>query len=231
MWGGGSKKLSSVYNSVDGASKTDSKIYANINSSNKIIFEKKYTWAKYTWKYSGEIDYGATTSSSTNKIEEFSRYGGKMYRAWQVNDTNKRIDFLNEISYSFGTDYCTIDGCTMKAGSGNVTGTFPYGCSNGGGRTINVSGIVTNLGYDGTAAGAEITSIWIGQDDTYQTEVYVKDMYLVTRYKWIPDKVEYVTSTNRNAYTENNTTINVNSAYYYTSTTYFPYNSTYRFLG
>lgn len=228
--GGGSKKLSSVYNNIDGASKAHSKIYANINSSNKLIYQKEYTWAKYTWKYSGEIDYGATTSSSTNKIEEFSRFGGRMYRSWIVDDTNKRINFLNEVSYSFDTDKCTIDGCTMKAGGGNVTGTFPSGCSNGGGRTINMSRYYTNLGYNGTADGAEITSIWIG-DDTYQTEVYVKDMYLVTRYKWVPDKIEYVTSTNRNAYTENNTSVNVNSAYYHQSDTTFPYNPTYRFLG
>jgi len=168
-------------------------------------------------------------NSSINGINEFPRYGGKIYRSFQVN--GKRIDFLNEVSYSFGTDYCTIDGCTMKAGSGNVTGTFPSGCSNGGGRTINVSGYYTNLPYNGANEGGEIISIWIGDDGSDSTEVYVQDIYLVTRYKWIPDKVEYVTSTNRNAYTENNTTINVNSAYYYTSTTYFPYNPTYRFLG
>lgn len=41
--GGGRSKLTSIYNKVDGASKTHSKIYANINSSNKLVYQKEYT--------------------------------------------------------------------------------------------------------------------------------------------------------------------------------------------
>ena len=43
--------------------------------------------------------------------------------------------------------------------------------------------------------------------------------------------IQYVTSTNRDAYTENNAGVNVNNRYNYPSETTFPYNPTYRFLG
>lgn len=65
-----------------------------------------------------------------------------------------------------------------------------------------------------------------------ETHEYTYQQYTVsTRYLWKPNTVEYVTSTNQNAYSENNTSITVNSSYYHNNSSSFPYNPTYRFIG
>lgn len=69
----------------------------------------------------------------------------------------------------------------------------------------------------------------IGYQTYYYTKFEIKQWHYFKR-----NPVEYIKSTDRNAYQENHLDINVNANYYASSMTFdtwFAYNPTYRFLG
>ena len=261
--GGGSKKLSSVYNNNNGVSKTHSKIYANINSSNKIIFEKEYTWAKYTWKCTGSKSYtmGSYTSSKTTTLDYLNYHKQYLFRNCTPTSDNT-YKLSNSFSFEIDTKYSGVTNSLIKYLVINGTQYLVYKqYSDSNWHSIS-NGISYKIsGNDEYISFPTCYSTTIGDltdsasSDPYSfTMDYYDNLYVISSiywngpnseckvtygyygtpsytYLWTPDTVQYVTSTNQNAYTENNTSINVNNSYNYGSNTTFPYNPTYRFLG
>ena len=259
--GGGSKQIASLYINKDGNNKALNNAYGNINGSKKEIFSKLYTWAKHTWKYNGSKSYvmGSRASNKTTSVipyrEQYlfrnctpisddtyrlssrftfnisTRYSGvtnSLIKYLVINGTEYLVykqyndeswhSISNGISYrkygndeyiSFPTCYSTTIGNLPDSASSD-----PYNFKMG--------------YYDKLYAMSQI--YWNGPNDKCEVTY---DEYNDPSYTclWVPDTVQYVTSTDRNAYTENNTNVNVNSSYNYSSETTFPWNPTYRFIG
>lgn len=249
--GGGAKQLASLYINKDGTRKSITNAYANINASSKIIFTKLYTWAKYTWStdgnknYSSSIQYGS--SHTKNNFTDYTLY---LYKSISVtssglwhhsNKVTVNITFPSispTVTISIGSDSISYytngsnsgwrGSVSGLSGSGNnlkFSGFYGYGnyyASIGKDEfDSSTSSRFDSLYFDGFATGD------VNYIDAYYTEIYAP----TCRYSWKRNPVEYVTSNNINAYTENNTDINVNSDYYYSDSSYFPYNPTYRFIG
>ena len=244
--GGGSKQLTSLYINKDGSNKALSNAYGNINGTNKEIFSRLYKWAKHTWSTDGvQIRY------ATNETNETSDGTGWMdrwdaYRYKELSGTNWKLSGL--VTIDFGSNYITINGnkTYYNYNSGEVT--LDYGIKYKYEGNDHYFWFTTPL-YGKSAGGYESNpeDPYLFYDDccvkmTYyhytspgvSDATYTKEYtqyYSRVGYKWKPNSVEYVTSTDKNAYTENNTSINVNSTFNYWSSTSFEYNPTYRFIG
>ena len=261
---GGRSKLTSIYNKVDGASKTHSKIYANINSSNKLVYQKEYTWAKHTWKYSGSKSYvmGSCTSNQTTSYDNALWRDTYLFtNCTPISNTTYRLS--NAIKFGISTSYPGTHSSTIKYIIINDTkySTYENNSNDGNWHTISNGISYKYSGGDQYLSFPTFYSTEIGDMTDYATtdpydftleyyssvyaikEIYwegssdkhrvIYDQYSKPSYTclWVPDTVQYVTSTNRNAYTENNTNVNVNNSYNYPSETTFPWNPTYRFIG
>lgn len=130
----------------------------------------------------------------------------------------------NSISfYNEGTKSGWIGSVPGLYGSGyklSFSGFYGYGYTQNEFDSSSSSSF-DGLYFEGLARGN------VSRIDAEYTEIYAPSAF----YLWKPNPVEYVTSTNKTAYTENNMSIDVSSTFRGYSSTNFSYNPTYRFLG
>lgn len=260
MGGRVSKQLPSLYVNYDGSNKTLANAYTNIDGASKLIYEKLYTWGKYTWYNSGTKSYslidsggGSPISSDVSSITTFYLY--KTIRFIEQDETvNYELSNRICIAITYSNSYISyIDINTQRYTISSYDAETTYTLTNG----INFKKIGHSiyLYFTGNFYDADFLYnfnrgdpyIYKAINDTTHTPIYMPktlhfdfagtheytyQQYSVsTQYLWKPNAVEYVTSTNQNEYSINNTSVNVNSNYYYDSSQYFPYNPTYRFIG
>ena len=190
--GGGSKQLTSLYINKDGSNKELSNAYANINGSSKEIFSKLYKWAKYakgshymalqynyrSWQVSLYTTYSICKSISVNSSEtEDSSGRGRVY---------------------YGEN--TVSGAYYPGQTSDTVGYYlcaPY-------NTIDVSGdsAILEAKYAGAYGYYAYRISGFKMDGENRYTLLDREARANYNYNY-DDFVEYVTSTNKNAYPSN----------------------------
>ena len=253
--GGGLKQLTPLYINNNGTRNEILVAYANINGSSKEIFTKLYKWAKYTWSTDGKK---LRELSGQGDVEDTTNYhsGFDLYRYMGLSDDGSYwiLTELVNIDFKFSSTYFEINGnrhyfVSDEAGSARHNAEYGIQYSHVGndynfwfttplyceyiGDDINPDDPhkYKTATYDIPSNCNEITHYMYDSIDENSSKIeyiwYSTNIY----YLWKPNPVEYVTSTDRNAYTENNKSINVNSNIEHSSSTSLWYSPTYRFIG
>lgn len=255
--GGGQRQIASLYINNNGTRKALNSAYANINGASKQIFTRLYTWAKYTWSTDGvkSYNFGSGHDDSTNcsstvidylfssclpidnftyRLSNETPFGIKC-RSNSFIDTvligSTTYDVMSTSSWNDENRHLLDKGIYYKRVA-NVQ--WLYFTS-----TFYIDYFEQNRYWPGTGVSDPCTTaspktpdyIYWNRGDNSYTLYYKYYDTPETKYLWKPNPIEYVASEDRNAYSENNTSINVNNSFSFSSSDSFPYNPTYRFIG
>lgn len=189
-------------------------MYANIDGSSKIIFEKIYKWAKYTYTMQTDDTFkiGITEkeevwtnnyNTDDNNLTDAVTASGTIYvgTSYSFNSTtetlslNGTIKELYHYAYSF-----KFDGKTYNYNVDNISG---YYILTNGKQSLKYEHTSSDLisissGYDVShALGFRLTRLYAGND--YEVECdRVLNTYGI--FKWVCTSTTYETSTNSNLY-------------------------------
>ena len=253
--GGGSKQLTSLYINKDGSNKALSNAYGNINGTRKELFSRLYKWAKHTWSTDGKK---LRELSGQDDVEDTTGWhsGFDLYRYMGLSDDGSYwiLTGLVNVDFKFSSTYFEINGSrhyfvSDEAGSARHDAEYGIQYSHVGNDYdfwfttplyCEYIGDVTNpddphryetVTYDIPSNCNKLTHYRYDSIDESSSKIEYTWYSTGSYYLWKPNPVEYVISTDRNAYTENNTSINVNSNIKHSSATSLWYNPTYRFIG
>lgn len=193
---GNSKSISNLYDNINAAKKTNSAVYANINNSSKKIFPVEptiYTWAKY--------------AKGSHYMDLQYRYGSwkvSLYRGYSICKSISVISSENEDSNGHGRVYYGDNETNIvyyPGEEGSFVGCYlcaPY-------NTVDVSGTGAIIPADSAGSfgyyAYKISGCEINDDGKrytlLSTEVRANYSYNYD------DFIEYVTSTDKDAYPKN----------------------------
>ena len=200
--GGGSKQLTSLYINTNGSNKELISASGNINGTSKLIFSKLYKWAKYTYtKDNSEYSYDIINmSSGSDGISVSSNsaiyVGSGTYT--QTNGSSVTLYLSSPKSVNLD-DMCriTFNGKKYYESDGNISALSGY-------WVIKYSPTSTSITVknDQQELACKISSIssplrYSLVNPLYSTRKFSRITHL---YKCT---VEYVSSTDPNAYTDN----------------------------
>ena len=191
---------------------------SSYNGRDLYLFSSCTASAQNTYTLSNKISFSISTSygSISNQFIKYIYINGSSYFVYQQYSDTSTHYLSNGISYKISGNDEYIYFSSLYSDLRYSEPSDPY--------TLSVST------YGSTQLYKLDQIRWNGPSGD-QYIIYSTYDSTISTHLWIPNPVEYVTSTDRNAYTENNTSINVNNSYNYSSSTSFPYNPTYRFIG